>query len=42
MTLLLMHSPLEAGESLYVALEPCIHASEGIQVHVGMIEFFLL
>jgi hypothetical protein len=39
-----MLPPLEVGESLCVAFEPCIHASEGAQVlddHVEMIEFFL-
>jgi hypothetical protein len=38
-----MHPSLEAGVSLSVTYEACIHASEGAQVphdHVGMIEFF--
>jgi hypothetical protein len=38
-----LHPPLEAGESLCVTCEACIHASESAQVphdHVGMIEFF--
>jgi hypothetical protein len=28
-TLLHMHPPLEAGRSLFVAFEACIHASKG-------------
>jgi hypothetical protein len=40
-----MHPPLEAGESLCVAFEACIHASEDAQVphdHVGLIECVFL
>jgi hypothetical protein len=39
-----MHPPLEAGESLCIAFEPCIHVSKGAQVpddQVGVIEFFI-
>ena len=42
MTLMLYHLPVEAGKSLCVICEACIHASEGAQVlhdHVGIIEF---
>jgi hypothetical protein len=42
-TLLHMHPPVDAGESLCVAFDACIHASKGAQVHhdqVGVIEFF--
>jgi hypothetical protein len=42
MTLMLLHPPLEARESLYITCEACIHDSEGTQVlddHVGMIEY---
>jgi hypothetical protein len=38
-----MHPPVDAGESLCVAFDACIHASKGAQVHhdqVGVIEFF--
>jgi hypothetical protein len=38
----LLHSPVEAGESLYVAFKAWIHASEGAHVshdHEGRIEF---
>jgi hypothetical protein len=38
-----MHPPLEAGESLCIAFEACIHASKGALVphdHMGMIEFY--
>jgi hypothetical protein len=38
-----MHPTLEAGKSLCVAFEACIHASKGALVshdHVGMIEFY--
>jgi hypothetical protein len=41
MTLMLLHPPLGAGESLCVTCEACIHASDGAQVlhdHVGMIK----
>jgi hypothetical protein len=43
MTLMLLHPPLEARESLCVTYEACIHASKGAQVphdQVGMIEYF--
>jgi hypothetical protein len=42
MTLMLLHPPLEARESLYITCEACIHASEDAQVldeRVGMIEY---
>jgi hypothetical protein len=42
MTLMFLHPLLEARESLSVAFEACIHASEGAQVphdHVEVIEF---
>jgi hypothetical protein len=44
-TLLHMHPPLEAGQSLCVTCEACIHALEGAQVlhdNVGMIDFFFI
>jgi hypothetical protein len=40
-----MHPPLEAGQSLCVTCEACIHALEGAQVlhdNVGMIDFFFI
>ena len=43
MTLMLVHPPVEAGESLCITFEACIHASKGAQVphdHVLMIEFY--
>jgi hypothetical protein len=45
MTLMLLHPPVEAGESLCVTCEAWIHALEGAQVphdHVGVIEFFFI
>jgi hypothetical protein len=42
MTLMLLHPPLEARESLCITCEACIHDSEGAQVlddHMGMIEY---
>jgi hypothetical protein len=41
---MLLHPPHEAGESICVAFEACIHAPEAAQAphdHVGLIEFFL-
>jgi hypothetical protein len=43
-TYMLLHPPHEAGESLCVAFEACILASEGAQAphdHVGLISFCL-
>jgi hypothetical protein len=40
--IILLHSPVDAGESLCVAFNAWIHASEGAHVlhdHVGRIEF---
>jgi hypothetical protein len=44
-TIMLLHPPQEAGESLCVAFEACIHGSEGEQVphdHVGLIQLFFI
>jgi hypothetical protein len=43
-TFMLLHPPHEAGKSLCVAFEACIHASEGAKAphdHVELIEIFL-
>jgi hypothetical protein len=43
-TYMLLHPLHGAGESLCVAFEACIHASEGAQAphdHVGLIAFYL-
>jgi hypothetical protein len=42
---MVLYPPLEAGESLCITCEACIHASEGAQVphdHMGMIEIFFI
>jgi hypothetical protein len=39
--MMLLHPPQDAGESLCIAFESCIHVLEGAQVlhdHVGLIE----